>query len=346
MKLGLHIGYWGLGLTAQQQLELVLEAERLGYDSVWTAEAYGSDAATILAWLAQATTKIKLGSAIFQMPGRSAAMTAMTAATIDQLSGGRMLLGIGSSGPQVAEGWHGQRFAKQLQRTREYVDVVRLALSRERLVYDGETLQLPLPDGPGKALKLTIAPVQERIPIYIAAIGPKNTTLAAEIADGWLPTLFSPEHVGEFRPLLQEGFDRAGGGKSFADFDIVPTVTAMVSDDLDSARDAMRHYVALYAGGMGSRKQNFYNALIRRYGFEEAADTVQELYLAGKKDEAAASLPGELIDTVALVGPPDVVRERLRVYRESGVGTLMVSPMAWSFEDRVAQLRAIAELVE
>jgi F420-dependent oxidoreductase-like protein len=342
----LHIGYWGLGLTAQQQLELVLEAERLGYDSVWTAEAYGSDAATILAWLAQATTKIKLGSAIFQMPGRTAAMTAMTAATIDQLSGGRMLLGVGSSGPQVAEGWHGQRFARQLQRTREYVDVVRLALRRERVVYDGETLTLPLPDGPGKALKLTIAPVQERIPIYIAAIGPKNTTLAAEIADGWLPTLFSPEHVGEFRPLLEAGFAAAGNGKSFDDFDIVPTVTAMVSDDLESARDAMRHYVALYTGGMGSRKQNFYNALIRRYGFEEAADTVQELYLAGKKDEAAASLPGELIDTVALVGPKDVIRERLRVYRESGVGTLMISPMAWTFEERVAQLRAIAELVE
>jgi alkanesulfonate monooxygenase SsuD/methylene tetrahydromethanopterin reductase-like flavin-dependent oxidoreductase (luciferase family) len=221
-----------------------------------------------------------------------------------------------------------------------------MALRRERVEYHGETLELPLPDGPGKALKLTIAPVQERIPIYIAAIGPKNTTLAAEIADGWLPTLFSPEHVGEFRPLLEEGFAAAGNGKGFEDFDIVPTVTAMVSDDLESARDAMRHYVALYTGGMGSRKQNFYNALIRRYGFEKAADTVQELYLAGKKDEAAASLPGELIDTVALVGPKDVIRERLRVYRESGVGTLMISPMAWTFEERVAQLRAIAELVE
>ncbi|HEY6887919.1 MAG TPA: LLM class F420-dependent oxidoreductase [Solirubrobacter sp.] len=346
MKLGVHIGYWGLGLTAPQQLELVLEAERLGYDSVWTAEAYGSDAATILAWLAQATTTIKLGSAIFQMPGRSAAMTAMTAATLDQLSDGRMLLGIGTSGPQVAEGWHGQRFAKQLQRTREYVAVVRMALARERVVFDGETLTLPLPDGPGKALKLTISPVQERIPIYIAAIGPKNTTLAAEIADGWLPTLFSPEHVGEFRPLLQEGFDRAGGGKGFADFDIVPTVTAMVSDDRDSARDAMRHYVALYVGGMGSRKQNFYNALVRRYGFEEAADTVQELYLEGRKDEAAAALPAELIDTLCLVGPPDVVRDRLAVYRDAGVGTLMISPMAWTFEDRLAQLRAVAELTE
>jgi F420-dependent oxidoreductase-like protein len=346
VKLGVHIGYWGLGLTAAQQLELVLEAERLGYDSVWTAEAYGSDAATVLAWLAQATTTIKLGSAIFQMPGRSAAMTAMTAATLDQLSDGRMLLGIGTSGPQVAEGWHGQRFARQLQRTREYVAVVRMALARERVVFDGETLTLPLPDGPGKALKLTISPVQERIPIYIAAIGPKNTTLAAEIADGWLPTLFSPEHVGEFRPLLEDGFARAGGGKSFADFDIVPTVTAMVSDDRDSARDAMRQYVALYVGGMGSRKQNFYNALVRRYGFEEAADTVQELYLEGRKDEAAAALPAELIDTLCLVGPPDVVRERLAVYRDAGVGTLMISPMAWTFEDRLAQLRAVAELTE
>ena len=346
MQLGLHIGYWGLGLTAPQQLQLVQEAERLGYDSVWTAEAYGSDAATILAWLAQATSTIKLGSAIFQMPGRSAAMTAMTAATIDQLSGGRMLLGIGSSGPQVAEGWHGQRFARQLQRTREYVAVVRMALARERVVFDGETLQLPLPDGPGKALKLTISSVQEQIPIYIAAIGPKNTTLAAEISDGWLPTLFSPEHVGEFRPLLEEGFARAGGGKGFDDFDIVPTVTAMVSDDLESARDAMRHYVALYVGGMGSHKQNFYNALVQRYGYEDAARTVQDLYLEGRKDEAAAVLPGELIDKLCLVGPPGVVRERLRVYREAGVGTLMVSPMAWSFEDRLAQLRAVAELAE
>src|SRR5689334_24115933 len=326
MKLGVHIGYWGLGLSSEDQLAIVQEAERLGYDSVWAAEAYGSDAATILGWLAQATSKIRLGSGIFQMPGRSAAMTAMTAATIDQLSGGRMLLGIGSSGPQVAEGWHGQRFARQLQRTREYVAVVRMALSRQRVVYDGETLQLPLPDGPGKALKLTIEPVQERIPIYIAAIGPKNTVLTAEIADGWLPTLFSPEHVGEFRPLLEEGFAAAGGGKSYDDFDIVPTVTAMISDDLEAARDAMRHYVALYVGGMGSRKQNFYNALVQRYGFEDAAREVQDLYLEGKKDEAAAALPGELIDTVSLCGPAEVVRERIGIYRDAGVGTLMIAP--------------------
>ena len=344
MKLGVHIGYWGLGLTADEQLQLVQEAERLGYDSVWTAEAYGSDAATILGWLAQATERIKLGSAIFQMPGRSAAMTAMTAATLDQLSDGRMLLGIGSSGPQVAEGWHGQRFAKQLQRTREYIAVVRMALARERVQFEGETLVLPLPDGPGKALKLTISPVQERIPIFLAAIGPKNTTLAAEIADGWIPTLFSPEHVGEFRPLLEEGFAAARGGKSFEDFEIAPTVNVFVSDDRESARDAMRPYVALYVGGMGSRKQNFYNALVQRYGYEDAAREVQDLYLEGKKEEAAAAIPGELIDTVSLCGPADVIRERLAIYRDSGVGTLMVSPMAWTFEDRMQQLRHVAEL--
>ena len=279
MRLGVHIGYWGLGLSSAEQLELVQEAERLGYDSIWTAEAYGSDAVTILAWLAAQTERIRLGSAILQMPGRSAAMTAMTAATLDQLSGGRLLLGIGTSGPQVAEGWHGQRFGRQLQRTREYVEVVRMALRRERLEYRGETLELPLPDGPGKALKLTIAPVQERIPVYVAAIGPRNTALTAEIADGWLPTLFSPEHVAEFHPLLEEGFDRAGNGKSFADFDIAPTVSAFVTEDRAAARDAMRPYLALYVGGMGSRERNFYNEVVRRYGFEDAARAVQDLSL-------------------------------------------------------------------
>ena len=344
MKLGVHVGYWGLGLTSEQQLGIVQEAERLGYDSVWTAEAYGSDAATILAWLAAGTERIKLGSAIFQMPGRSAAMTAMTAATIDQLSGGRMLLGIGSSGPQVSEGWHGVRFGRQLQRTREYVAVVRKALARERVEYHGETIELPLPDGPGKALKLTIGTVQERIPIYLAAIGPKNTALAGEIADGWIPTLFSPEHVAEFRPLLEEGAARAG--RSLNGFDIAPTVQVFITDDLESARDAMRPYVALYVGGMGSRKQNFYNNLVQRYGFEDAARKVQDLYLEGKKDEAASALPGELIDTVTLCGPGERIRERLAVFREAGVGTLGVSPMAWTYEDRLAQLRAVAELAE
>ena len=342
MKLGVNVGYWGLGMGAEDQLKVVQEAERLGYDSVWSAEAYGSDAATVLAWLAAQTSQIKLGSAIFQMPGRSPGLTAMTAATIDQLSGGRMLLGIGSSGPQVAEGWHGQGFARQLQRTREYVAVVRMALARERVEFHGETLELPLPDGPGKALKLMISPVQERIPIFLAAIGPKNTSLAGEISDGWIPTFFSPEHVAQFRELLQEGAARAG--RSLDGFEIAPTVQAYVSDDLDTARDLMRPVLALYVGGMGSRKQNFYNRIMQRYGFEAAAKEIQDLYLDGKKDAAAAAIPVELIDMVTLCGPRDVVRDRLGAFRDAGVGTLMVSPMAFTVDERVEQLRAVAEL--
>jgi F420-dependent oxidoreductase-like protein len=344
MKLGVHVGYWGLGLTSADQLAIVQEAERLGYDSVWTAEAYGSDAATVLAWLAGQTTTIKLGSGILQMPGRSPAMTAMTAATIDQLSGGRMLLGIGSSGPQVSEGWHGVRFGRQLQRTREYIEVVRMALARERVEYHGETIELPLPNGPGKALKLTIAPVQERMPVYLAAIGPKNTALAGEIADGWMPTLLSPEHLPMLRASLEEGAARAG--RSLDGFDIAPTVNVNITDDVEAARDAMRPFMALYIGGMGSREKNFYNVLVQRYGFEDAAREVQDLYLAGRKDEAAAALPAELIDLVSLCGPADRVRDRLRAYADAGVGTLGVSPMAWTRDERIRQLRLVAELAE
>jgi F420-dependent oxidoreductase-like protein len=344
MKLGVHIGYWGMGLGSEDQLEIVQAAESLGYDSVWTAEAYGSDAATILAWLAAQTEKIRLGSAIFQIPARSAGMTAMTAATIDQLSNGRMILGIGTSGPQVSEGWHGVRFGKQLARTRDYVAALRIALARERLVYEGETLRLPLPDGPGKALKLTIPPIQERIPIFIAAIGPKNTQLAAEIADGVIPTLFSPEHVAVMRREIEAGVARAENGKTAGDVEIAPQVQVYVGDDWQAARDLMRPFLALYIGGMGSREKNFYNQLVQRYGFESAAKEVQDLYLDGKKDEAMAAIPDELIDTVSICGPPDNVRERLAAYRDAGVGTLGVTPMAWTKEDRIAQLRHIAEL--
>src|SRR3954454_14636625 len=343
MKLGVHIGYWGLGLTREDQLEIVREAERLGYDSVWTAEAYGSDAATILGWIAGLTEKIKIGSAIFQIPGRSPAMTAMTAATLDQLSNGRMLLGIGSSGPQVSEGWHGVRFANQLSRTREYIAVVRQALARQKLEFHGEHHDLPLPDGPGKALKLTIAPVQESIPIYLAAIGPKNTALAGEIADGWIPTLLSPEFLPELRKNLDEG--AAASGRSLDNFDIAPTVNVFITDDQDAARDLTRPFVALYVGGMGSKKQNFYNQLMRRYGFEDAAEEVQNLYLEGKKEEAAAALPGELIDKVSLCGPRDRIKERIEMYRDAGVGTLMITPMAWTAEERLEMMRTVAELV-
>jgi F420-dependent oxidoreductase-like protein len=343
MRLGLMLGYWGLGLTAAGQAALVGEAEAAGYDSAWTAEAYGSDAATPLAWFAAQTERIKLGAAILQIPGRTPAMTAMTAVTLDHLSGGRFLLGLGTSGPQVAEGWHGQRFGRQLARTREYVEIVRKALSRERLTYEGETYRLPLPDGPGKALKLMIAPVQERVPIYIAAIGPKNTQLVGEIADGWLPVFFAPDHVEHARSLLEEGAARSG--RSLDGFDIAPTVQVAIDDDLDRARDAMRPFIALYVGGMGSREKNFYNALVRRYGFDDAAQEVQDPYLEGKKDEAASAIPPQLIDIVTMCGPRDRVRERLEVYREAGVGTLIVSPMAWDIDQRKRTIRDLAEML-
>jgi F420-dependent oxidoreductase-like protein len=255
-----------------------------------------------------------------------------------------MILGIGTSGPQVAEGWHGQRFGRQLQRTREYVEVVRMALRRERLEYHGETIELPLPDGPGKALKLTISPVQEEIPIYLAAIGPKNVALTGEIADGWLPVFLAPEHLDVLMAPLEEGAQRAG--RTLDDFDIAPTVNVLISDDIEAARDAMRPILALYVGGMGSREKNFYNALVQRYGFEDAAREVQDLYLDGKKEEAAAALPAELIDTVTLCGPEDRVRDRLAVYAQAGVGTLGVSPMAFDAESRLEQLRLVAELAE
>jgi F420-dependent oxidoreductase-like protein len=342
MDLGVNLGYWGLGLTAEDQLAIVTDAESLDYSMVWAAEAYGSDAATVLGWLAGQTSKIGLGSAIFQIPGRSAAMTAMTTATLDQISGGRFRLGLGTSGPQVSEGWHGVRFGKQLLRTREYVDVVRAALRRERLIYSGESIELPLPDGPGKALKMTIGPVQEEVPIYIAAIGPNNVKLVGEIADGWLPLFFAPEHVNEFRPLLEEG--AAKSGRSLDNFDIAPSVNALITDDLESARNMMRPFIALYVGGMGPKDNNFYTKLVSRYGFEEAAGKIQDLYLDGKKDEAAAAIPDELIDLVSLAGPPDVVKERMAAFKDAGVGTLTVTPLAFTREERIDQLRRIAAI--
>src|SRR6266536_3119662 len=308
MRLALSVGYWGMGIDADGQLAMALEAERLGYDSVWAAEAYGSDAATVLAWLAARTTTIGLGSAVFQIPARSPAMAAMTAATLDRLSGGRFRLGLGVSGPQVAEGWHGQRYARPLERTRDYVAVVRKALARERVAYRGETLELPLPGGQGKALKLTVTPVQRPLPIYLAAMGPRNLALAGEIADGCLGFLFEPAHGGE----------------------------------VSAARDAMRPMLALYVGGMGSRERNFYNELMRRYGFNEAADTVQELYLDGRVDGAAAALPPELIDAVTVCGPAGRVRERLDALREAGVTTLIAGPVSSGVDDATSQLRMLA----
>jgi F420-dependent oxidoreductase-like protein len=344
MRLGLHAGYWGLGVSGEDQLRMAQEVDRLGYDSIWAAEAYGSDAATVMAWLAANTKRAKIASGIFQMPARTPAMTAMTAATLDNISGGRMVLGLGISGPQVVEGWHGQPFDRPLARTREYIAIVRKALARETVTHDGEFYALPRPGGPGKPLKLIIKPVQERIPIYLAAIGPKNTALAAELADGWLPTLLAPDHMDVLRPALEEGAAKAG--RSPDEVDIAPMTSLAIDEDADRARDIMRPFLALYIGGMGSREKNFYKELVTRYGYGDAATKVQDLYLSGKYEEAMAAIPGELIEKVTLCGPKDVVKERLDVYRQAGVGTLLVTPVAESIDDRLRMLRELAELAE
>jgi F420-dependent oxidoreductase-like protein len=342
MKLGLHAGYWGLGVTGDEQLAMARAADELGYDSIWAAEAYGSDTATVLAWFAANTTRVKIASGIFQMPARTPAMTAMTAATLDNISDGRFVLGLGISGPQVVEGWHGQPFDRPLARTREYVEIVRKALARETLAYDGDIYQLPRPGGPGKPLKLIIKPVQDRIPVYLAAIGPKNTALAFEIADGWLPTIFSPDHLDVFKASMDEGAARAG--RSTTEVDIAPMTSLAIYDDVSEARNFMRPYLALYIGGMGSREKNFYNQLVTRYGYGDAAREIQDLYLSGRQADAMAKIPAELIDKVSLCGPKEAVRERLDAYRDAGVGTLLVSPAAPSHEERLRMLRDLAEI--
>lgn len=340
MKLGIGLAYWGLGFTKDDQRGVAVEAERLGFDSLWVAEAYGSDAVSVLAWLAAATSRIRLGSAIMQIPARPATLTAMSAATLDQLSDGRFSLGLGLSGPQVSEGWYGVHYARQLQRTRDYLAVVRMALARDRVVYDGPTLQLPLPDGPGRALKLTIGPRQDTIPILLAAMGPRNVALAGEIADGWIPTFFSPEHVDQLRRPLVEGAQRAG--RNPADIAICPQVGICVDDDLDAARDAMRPLLSLYIGGMGSREKNFYLDLVSSYGFGAAARDIQQLYLAGRKAQAAAAVPTELVDRTSICGPPHVVRQRLNDYQQAGVDTLILIPTADGSAALHTQLQRIA----
>ena len=324
MRLGLNFGYWGSGPS--DNIAIAQEAERLGYHSLWTAEAYGSDAVTPLVWLAAHTQRINVGTAIMQMPARTPAMTAMTAATIDLLTGGRFLLGIGASGPQVVEGWHGVVYGKLLTRTREYVDILRTVLKRERaLDYHGEYYDIPVAGGTGlgKPLKLIVHPLRPEIPIYIAAIGPKNVALAAEIADGWLPVFFSPKRISVFRQSLDEGFARRKDGKTLSDFDIAPTVAVVPGDDVDACRMRVKPNLALYIGGMGARGKNFYNDLACRYGYQDAAKTIQDLYLSGKKDEAIAAVPDELVDEVALCGPRERIKDQLAMWRESGVTTLI-----------------------
>ena len=343
MRLAVNLGYWGAG-NDKDNLAVAREADRIGYDSVWAAEAYGSDAATVLAWVAAQTERIGIGSAIFQIPARTPAMTAMTAATLDSLSGGRFRLGLGVSGPQVSEGWYGVRFAKPLARTREYAEVVRLALSRQPLRHEGEFWTLPLPDGPGKALRLTAYPVRPDIPLYLASVGPKNLELTGEIADGWLGIFFAPEHADESLDHVRAG--RAKVGKDLAGFDVVPTVPVVFGDDLDACAEPLRHYAALYIGGMGSREQNFYNRLAVRMGYGEAAAQVQDLYLAKQHRDAAAAVPFEFIDRTSLIGPVERVRDRLAAYAEAGVTTLSVASYAGSLDERVGALRTLADALD
>ncbi|MFZ8909688.1 MAG: LLM class F420-dependent oxidoreductase [Candidatus Nanopelagicales bacterium] len=341
MRLGLNLGYWGAGNDADN-LALAREADACGYAVTWAAEAYGSDAATVLAWVAAQTERIDVGSAIFQIPGRTPANTAMTAATLDTLSGGRFRLGLGVSGPQVSEGWHGVRFDKPLARTREYVAIVRKALARERLTFEGEFFTLPLPDGPGKALTLTVHPVRERLPIYLAAVGPRNLELAGEIADGWLAIFFDPDQAEESVQHIRAGRERAG--LSMEDFDIVPTVPVVIGDDIEACAEPVRAYAALYIGGMGSREKNFYNALAVRMGFGDAAAQIQDLYLARDYAGAAAAVPLEFIERTSLIGPPDVIVDRLKAYASAGVTTLSIASYTGTLDERLETVRLLPSL--
>jgi F420-dependent oxidoreductase-like protein len=330
MRLGLNFGYWGAGPA--DNVALAQEAERLGYHSIWTAEA----------WLAARTERVQVGTAIMQMPARTPANTAMTAATLDLLSGGRMLLGLGVSGPQVVEGWHGVPYGKPLARTREYVEIVRRILKRERpLEFHGEYYDIPLREGTGlgKPLKMILHPLRPDIPIYLAAIGPKNVALAAEIADGWLPVFFSPWRMGIYRAALDEGFARARPDKNESAFDIAPTVTVQIGSDLQACRKTVKSQLSLYIGGMGAKGNNFYYNLACRYGYDSAAAGIQALYLSGRKSEATNLVPDALVDEVALCGPRERVAELLVEWRRSGITTLICAA-----SDREA-VRTMAELV-
>lgn len=342
MRLGIMAGYSGARI--ELPIEMIQEADRLGVYAVWTAEAYGSDAVTPLAWIGAQTQNIRLGTAIMQMPARTPANTAMTAITLDQLSGGRVLLGLGMSGPQVVEGWHGQPYGKPLAKTREYVHIVREIFKREKpLVHDGEYYQIPYQGadatGLGKPLK-SIIHGRADMPIYLAAIGPKNVSLTAEIADGWLPIFFSPRHYDAvYKEQVEAGFAAAGNGKSLANFDIAPSVAVMIDDNLESCWNAFKPQLALYIGGMGAKGKNFYYDLACRYGYEDAANMIQELYLRGEKAEAVSAVPNELVDDVSLCGPKDRIRERLSLWQNSPVTTLNM--MVYD----VDTLRTMAELV-
>jgi|SRR5450755_265917 F420-dependent oxidoreductase-like protein len=340
LRLGLNVGYWAGG-PPPGATEAVAEAERLGFDSLWTAEAYGSDALMPLAWWGAATERLKLGTAIVQISARTPAATAMAAMTLDYLSGGRMILGLGVSGPQVVEGWYGQSFEKPLARMREYIGILREIWAREGpLVNDGPHYPLPLPDGTGlgKPLKSSLRPLREDIPIYLAAEGPKNIALAGEVCDGWLALFYSPHHDGYYRDALAEGFGRPGARRGADEFEVAATVPLILTDDVEGAADALRPMYALYFGGMGAKGTNFHANVAIRMGYEAEVATIQKLYLSGHKDEAAAAVPTKLVEELTLIGPPAKVRHDLEAWRESIVTTLLIA-------GDTATLRAAAELV-
>jgi F420-dependent oxidoreductase-like protein len=340
MKLGLNLGFLTSGNL--DPVSRAREAEALGYDSVWVAEAWGSDAVSLLAWVGASTSRVGLGTAILQIPSRTPALTAMTAATLDRLSGGRLLLGLGASGPQVVEGWHGVPYGRPVSRTREAIEIVRRVLERaEPLVYHGESYTIPLEGGTGlgKPLKLMMPPLRPSIPIYLAALGPRNVALAAELADGWLPIFYSPFHAEVFRESLDLGFSRRSVERRAVPFDIAPAVSVALGPDLDACFDALRPGLALYIGGMGAKGTNFYNDLTCRYGYEKEAAIIQDHYLAGRKREAIGAVPSALVDQVALCGPKERIAERIAIWKEAGVTTLLCG-----LEDPAA-LPVLAEIV-
>jgi len=340
LKLGYTIGYWGAQPPANVP-EALREAERLGFDSCWTAEAYGSDALTPLAWWGAATETLKLGTSICQLSARSPAATAMAALTMDHLSGGRFILGLGASGPQVAEGWYGDLYSKPLARTREYVEIIRQILAREAPVdYEGKHYQMPVRGGTGlgKPLKSITHPLRADLPIYLASEGPKNVALTAEIADGWIALFYGPRVDGFYRAALDEGFSRPTARHTPDEFEVACIVPVIVDDDVEAAADAYRPMLALYIGGMGARDQNFHNDVFARMGYEKEAKQIQDPYLDGKKAEAVAAVPTQLVEDTALIGPVAKIRDDLEMWRESVVTTLLVS-------GGVPQLRQIAELV-
>jgi F420-dependent oxidoreductase-like protein len=340
LKLGLNTGYWAGG-PPPGVTEAIAEAESLGVDSIWTAEAYGSDCLTPLAWWGASTTRLKLGTAIVQMSARQPAATAMAAMTMDHLSQGRFILGLGVSGPQVVEGWYGMPFAKPLARTREYIGILREIWARRGpLRTDGPHYPLPLPDatGLGKALKSSIHPLREDIPVYLGAEGPKNIALCAELCDGWLAMLFSPSSQDGYQAALQEGFSRAAARRKPEEFEVAATVPFIISDDVDAAVDALRPFYALYFGGMGAKGTNFHANVAIRMGYEREIEEIQSLYLQGRKDQAGAKIPRKLIEELSLVGPAPKIRDDLERWRESIVTTMLVAADA-------VTLRKVAELV-